>query len=260
MKNILKITLVQTNLIWENIDLNLSHLSDLVMKADQDTDILVLPEMFSTGFTMDTNRLAEDNEGKAFRWMKNTASDLNFIITGSLIFSHDQKVYNRLIWMNPSGSYSYYDKRHLFTMGNENKHYSSGNIRTIIEFQGWRICPLICYDLRFPVWSRNTEDYHLLIYVANWPSSRNFAWNTLLRARAIENQCFVAGVNRVGLDGKSIEYIGSSMILDPKGYALAETTLDEEAVITAYLDMNLLNDFRKKFPVLNDADKFHLLP
>jgi len=259
MKDKLKISLIQTDIVWENIDANISHFSDMLSRVDNDTDIVVLPEMFSTGFTMHAIKLAEEFDDKTVTWMKKSAAAYNFIITGSMIFSFNNRIFNRLIWMNPSGSLSSYDKRHLFRMGMENKHYSPGNSKLIIDFGSWKICPLICYDLRFPVWSRNTEGYDLLIYVANWPSVRTLVWNTLLRARAIENQCYVAAVNRVGKDGEGIEYTGESMILDPNGDLLSGPAENREVIISYSISLDLLNDFRRKFPVANDADNFKLI-
>lgn len=259
MKDSLKISLIQADIIWENVDANLSHFSDLLGRVDTDTDIVVLPEMFSTGFTMDAIKFAEEFDGKTVTWMSKTASKYNFTIAGSMIFSADNKIFNRLIWMNPSGNFSFYDKRHLFSMGMEDMHYSPGNSKLIIDFGSWKICPLICYDLRFPVWSRNTEGYDLLIYVANWPSVRTHVWNPLLMARAIENQCYIAAVNRVGKDGEQIEYSGLSMILDPYGQLLTEPAENREVIISTSISLDILNDLRKKFPVANDADNFKLI-
>lgn len=259
MNKILKISLIQAEIIWENIEANLSHFSDLLARVEHETDIVILPEMFATGFTMNTTGLAEGFNDKVISWMRKSAALHNFTITGSMIFSEENGIFNRLIWMNPSGTFSFYDKRHLFRMGMENKHYSPGNSKLIIDFGGWKICPLICYDLRFPVWSRNAEGYDLLIYVANWPSVRSNVWNTLLRARAIENQCYLAAVNRVGNDGEEIEYSGESMILDPHGQLLTQASENKEMVISASIDLDKLNDLRKKFPVSKDSDRFNII-
>ena len=259
MKNTLKISLVQTDIAWEDIDANLLHLNDLIYKVDSDTDIVILPEMFSTGFSMETEKLAEDFEGKTLRWMRSSAERYDIALTGSLIFRQGSKIYNRLIWMNPSGTFSYYDKRHLFRMSGENEFFSAGNSKLIIEYHGWKFCPMVCYDLRFPVWSRNKENYDVLIYIANWPAARSFAWNTLLRARAIENQCYVAAVNRVGMDGWKVEYSGESMILDPMGTMISQMPENNETIISASLDFETLNDFKKKFPVNIDADDYTIL-
>ena len=257
MEKSLKISLIQTDVIWENVDANLMHNGNLISGLDADTDIVVLPEMYSTGFSMNIKN-AEKINGTTIEWMKNTARKNNIVVTGSIIFSENNKIFNRLIWMDPSGSYSFYDKRHLFRMGKEGEYYSQGTDKLIVDYNGWKICPLICYDLRFPVWSRNVEGYDILIYVANWPSSRINAWNTLLKARAIENQCYVIGVNRVGVDGNKLDYPGESMFIDPKGQILNEIS-DRDTIITRTLNLDILNDFRRQFPVSKDADNFKII-
>ena len=255
----LKISMIQSNIIWEDVKANLLHYDDMLGKVDPDTDIVILPEMFSTGFTMNSEKMSEGFDGVIFQWLKTKADAHNFIITGSMIFRDGNKIFNRLVWMNPSGSFSLYDKRHLFRMGKENEHYSRGSEKLIVDYKGWRICPLICYDLRFPVWSRNSAaGYDLLIYTANWPASRSHAWNTLLRARAIENQCYVAGLNRVGTDGEGIQYSGESVIIDAKGYNLTEAKGAGEEIISTALDHKSLAEYRKRFPVSSDSDDFQI--
>jgi predicted amidohydrolase len=183
MSNVLKIAMIQSDIIWENIEENLSRYDKMLEKIDPDTDLVILPEMFSTGFSMNVKSLSESAGGRAVEWMKAVAALKNIVITGSIIFAEDERYYNRLIWMDQSGIALTYDKRHLFRMGKENSYYSQGSRKLIVRLKGWKICPLICYDLRFPVWSRNKEEsYDMLIYIANWPSSRNYAWNTLLKA------------------------------------------------------------------------------
>ena len=218
----LTITIIQTDLSWENKAANLQRLKEKIVAMEERTEIVVLPEMFSTGFTMHPELFAESMEGETVQWMKEMAENNKIIITGSIIIEEEGHFFNRLVWMLPNGQMGYYDKRHLFAYGEEDKHYSPGNKRLIASVKGWRINLQICYDLRFPVWSRQqsseTEsEYDLLIYVANWPERRSHAWKTLLCARAIENQCYVAGVNRVGKDNKNVYYSGNSLVIDPLG-------------------------------------------
>lgn len=255
----LKISIIQSDIYWENVDMNLSRFSELMKKMDDDTDVVILPEMFSTGFTMNAKKYAEDFNGKTFRWMKDCTARFNFSLAGSFIFSEGEGIFNRFVWMNPGGDFHLYDKRHLFRMGGETEHYVQGRSKLVIEFNNWKICPLICYDLRFPVWSRNSEGYDLLIYVANWPASRSFAWNTLLRARAIENQSYVAAANRIGKDGEGVKYSGESMILDPKGFPVHKVIKGKQVVISEVIDLQELKIFRKKFPVAEDADTYKII-
>jgi len=252
----LKITLVQTSLAWEDIDANLASFSQKLAGVESSsTDLIVLPEMFSTGFTMNASGVAETMDGKAMKWLANTASQKNCVITGSLVIKEEGNYYNRLIWMRPDGTYEVYDKRHTFRMAEENKTYSSGNKKLIVELNGWKICPMICYDLRFPVWSRNTGDYDCLMYVANWPERRIYAWRNLLIGRAIENQAYVVGVNRIGHDGNGIDYPGYSVALSPKGEPIGRI-IDTDTIETVALSFKKLEDFRREFPVALDADKF----
>ncbi|MCB0408718.1 MAG: amidohydrolase [Flavobacteriales bacterium] len=255
----LKVTIIQSQLFWEDIDKNLEMFSQKLEQIQEATDLVVLPEMFSTGFSMNSEKLAESMEGKAVKWMKENAKGKNFVVTGSLIIKEEGKYYNRLIWAQPDGKIQTYDKRHLFRMANENHFFSSGKQKLIVELKGWKICPLICYDLRFPVWSRNqNQQYDCLIYVANWPEARKAPWTKLLQARAIENQVYVIGVNRVGQDGKEINYSGNSAIIDPKGDDISQITEHMESIQTFELDKQDLEDFREKFPVAMDADDFEI--
>jgi len=255
----LKVTIVQTNLAWENVDANLSSFSQKLESLEpSSTDLIVLPEMFSTGFTMNASAVAEPMNGKAVEWMAKTAAQKNCVLTGSLVIKDDGNYYNRLIWMRPDGMHETYDKRHTFRMAEENKTYASGDKKLIVELAGWKICPLVCYDLRFPVWSRNTGNYDCLIYVANWPERRSYAWRHLLIGRAIENQSYVVGVNRIGKDGKDIDYSGYSVVLNAKGEPISNTKPNTESIETVSLSYKELENYRKEFPVSLDADKFSI--
>ncbi len=260
MQEQLNIQLIQTYLHWENIDLNLNHLEVKINSIQTESDIIVLPEMFSTGFTMTPEKLAEENGGKALRWMQKMALEKKCAIVGSLPVKEDNNYFNRLYWVMPDTSYSYYNKRHLFRMGNEHEHYSIGQDKLIINFKDWKICPLVCYDLRFPVWSRNIKNnpYDLLIYVANWPTIRSYPWKQLLIARAIENQSYVIGVNRIGEDGNNIPHSGNSMVIDPKGEILTADYANQDTIINAKISLNPLIEFRRQFPAILDADDFSI--
>ena len=251
----LNITLLQPNIIWEVPQANLERFSEMLAPIDN-TDLIVLPEMFSTGFSMQPEKLKENMDGPSVQWMKNLAREKDTAITGSLIIEESGKVFNRMVWVFPDGKTEIYDKRHLFTMGEENQHYSAGTEKLIVKYKGWRFCPLICYDLRFPVWSRNTQNYDVLLYVANWPAVRHEVWKTLLKARAIENQAYCVGVNRVGKDGPGLDYEGDSCIIDAKGNA--RFLSDKEQVASFEISMVELQKFREKFPVLNDRDLFRM--
>jgi omega-amidase len=253
----LDLTLIQPNIFWKGIESNLEHLDNLIHENKSHSDVIILPEMFTTGFSMDVQNFAEGPQGTTLKWMIEKAVKYNAAITGSIIYSENNHYFNRLYWVNPGGEWQYYDKRHLFRMGNEDQFYQYGKQRLIVLFRGWRICPLICYDLRFPAWSRNNHAYDLLIYVANWPAARTHVWNILLRARAIENQCFVAGINRVGRDGENIHYYGESCVIHPKGYFSIVSHEPVEQVINCTVSLNELLDFRANFPVLKDADTFN---
>ena len=272
--SMLTITTIQSNLVWENKAANLLMLEQKIKGMEERTEVIVLPEMFSTGFSMNTQALAEDMNGETVTWMKRVAAENKIILTGSIIIKENENFYNRLIWMLPNGEYGVYDKRHLFGFGNETEHYSAGNKRLIASVKGWKINLQICYDLRFPVWARQAPsslerahpdasevgseaEYDVLIYVANWPERRNHAWKTLLCARAIENQCYVVGVNRVGDDGNNIYHSGNSMVIDPLGQVLYHKA-DEEDIFTIALDKEKLNEVRNKFPFLKDGDDFNI--
>jgi omega-amidase len=271
----LSFTLIQTQLHWEDRNANLEMLEQKIGTIKEQTHVVVLPEMFSTGFSMKPEQLAEKMDGPTVQWMKKTAASKKIILTGSVIVEDDGKYFNRLIWMLPNGQYGYYDKRHLFAYGEEDKHYSAGTKRLIASVNGWKINLMVCYDLRFPVWARQQNfkedgtpplkgeagrglEYDVLIYVANWPERRNVAWKSLLRARAIENQCYVIGVNRVGNDGNNIYYSGDSMVVDPLGEILYEKVNDED-VFTIQLSKEHLKEVREKFQFWRDADGFEIL-
>ncbi|MEO8885431.1 MAG: amidohydrolase [Mucilaginibacter sp.] len=254
----LKITLFQGYLFWEKIDKNLQNISLRLSGIREKTDLIILPEMFNTGFTMNAAEMAEPMDGKTMQWMHKTAQQFDCVVTGSLIITEKNKYYNRLIWMLPDGSYKYYDKRHLFGLGQEDHTYTSGKKKLIVELKGWKICPVICYDLRFPVFLRNVGgEYDLLLIVANWPERRALHWRTLIPARAVENQCYVIGVNRVGHDGNEVYHSGDSTCIDPNGNVVYYKR-DEEDVYTFSINAEELALNRRAFPFLKDADKFEL--
>ena len=268
------VTIIQSDLQWEDKAANLSMFEKKIGSVEEATEIVVLPEMFSTGFSMNTEKLAETMEGETVQWMKRVAAENNIILTGSLIIKElaplsskkgdmGEDYYNRLIWMLPNQQYGYYDKRHRFAFAGEDEKYTAGAKRMTTTVKGWKINLLVCYDLRFPVWSRQQiqeagPEYDVLIYVANWPERRSIAWKTLLVARAIENQCYVIGVNRVGNDGNNIYHSGDSMIVDPLGEILYYKS-EEEEVFTITLDKTHLQTIREKFPFWKDADRFRIL-
>lgn len=261
----LTFTLVQTELHWEDKQANLSMLEKKINSLKAPTQVIVLPEMFSTGFSMQPEKLAETMDGSTVEWMRRLASTKKVIITGSLIIEEEGNYYNRLIWMLPNGQFGHYDKRHLFAYGDEHNHYTAGRDRFIASVNGWKINLLVCYDLRFPVWSRQSPleergeaEYDVLIYVANWPERRNTAWKSLLKARAIENQCYVIGVNRVGKDGNEIYHSGDSMVIGPLGEELYHKEKDED-LYTITLNKEELEQVRGRFPFLRDADDFNIL-
>ena len=275
----LTVTLIQSTLHWEDKEKNLRMFEEKINAIKERTEIVVLPEMFSTGFSMKPAALAETMDGNTISWMKKISSKKKIILTGSVIIEEKGNYYNRLIWMLPNGQYGVYDKRHRFAFAGEDKEYTAGTKRLIASVKGWKVNLMVCYDLRFPVWARQqpsdnavdetkedlnessrevTHEYDVLIYVANWPEKRNHAWKTLLQARAIENQCYVIGMNRVGNDGNEIYYSGDSMIVDPLGEVL-KTKAHEETMITHTLDKKQLNEIRQKFPFWRDADDFQIL-
>lgn len=265
MSKPLHITLIQTSLFWEDKPANLDMLEKKIMSIQDKTEIVILPEMFSTGFSMNPSGLSETMEEETIAWMKKVAREKKIILTGSMIARDNEEFFNRLIWMLPTGDFGTYDKRHLFGYANEDQFYRPGERRFIASVKGWKINLLICYDLRFPVWSRQspaikpTAEYDAIIYVANWPEKRNHAWKTLLQARAIENQCYVIGVNRVGNDGNGIYHSGDSMVVDPLGEVLY-TKAHEEDIFTIELDKKHLDEIRAKLPFLKDADDFLIEP
>ena len=256
---LIRISIVQTDIVWENKQENLRLLHEKLQSLRGTTEIVVLPEMFSTGFSMQSKILAESNSGETITLLKQWASQFQLAICGSYIATDNGQFYNRAFFLTPEGEEFCYDKRHLFRMGREAEHFSAGDKRLIIPYRGWNICLLVCYDLRFPVWSRNVNnEYDLLIYVANWPVSRRLVWDTLLRARALENQCYVCGVNRIGTDGYHLEYNGGSKVYPAFGEEVASLPDGQEGIATAALNLTSLNQFREKFPVWKDADEFHL--
>jgi omega-amidase len=259
------VTLIQTNLFWEDREKNLAHFEKLISAIPTQTDLIVLPEMFTTGFTMNPEKNAEQHLGKGFEFMKKMAAQKKATICGSISTKDEEHYFNRLYWVDEKGVYDYYDKRHLFRMGKEEQYYRGGTNKIIKEVKGFKVCPLICYDLRFPIWSRNkfdketnTWDYDVLIYVANWPEVRNHPWKQLLIARAIENQCYVVGVNRIGKDGNDVSHSGDSVVVNPRGEIISHTKANEESVETLKLDKAYLDEFRKVFPVGLDADDFEI--
>lgn len=253
----LKVTLVQQVVMHNDPQSNLEHYAG-VLDQISDTDLIVLPEVFTTGFCASARNYAETVGGRAYQWMQQQASRHQAVVTGSLVVQVGDTYFNRLVWMRPDGSYVEYDKRHLFRMAGEHTRYAMGNERVLVELKGWRILPLICYDLRFPVWSRNRNDYDMAIYVANWPSSRALHWNRLLQARAIENLSYVVGVNRVGMDEAGQHYAGDSSIYGPAGELIV--TSQEPELIFSELYAERLQEYREKFPANLDMDKFELLP
>ncbi len=260
----LKVTLVQSDLYWQSITANLAMFEEQLWSIDGDTDLVLLPEMFSTGFSMDAERLAEPMNFTTFRWMKQMAEQVQAVVAGSFIVKEEQKYYNRLVWMNPNGTYDMYDKKHLFTLAKEHECFEPGQERLISTVKGWKVCPMICYDLRFPVWARNGYDeakqcmeYDLLCYIASWPSFRINAWDILLKGRAVENMAYTIGVNRIGEDGNDIPYNGHSAAIGPKGDTIFFAD-DKSTVTTVTLKADDLMQYRGKYPFYKDADAFSL--
>lgn len=259
----LKLSIIQSDIHWEDIGANLAMFEEKIWQIGS-TDVIVLPEMFTTGFTMRASKLAEPMNMRTFKWMKQMADQTGALVLGSFIARVHDRYYNRLLWMEPGGTFKTYDKRHLFRMAEEHHTFSQGESLLIGHWKGWRICPLVCYDLRFPVWSRNRWNaamkkmsYDVLVYVANWPQVRAAAWKTLLDARAIENLSFVVGVNRVGTDGNGVEYNGNSAVIGPKGDPIFQVE-GEEATKTVELNAHSLQAFRDRFPAYLDADDFSI--
>ena len=263
-KEDLKIAIVQTNLYWQDIQSNLSMLEEKIWQIEEKVDLIVLPEMFNTGFTNNTS-LAEPMNLTTTKWLKMMAKQTGAAITGSILIVENNQFFNRLLWVEPSGKILKYDKRHLFRMADEHMYFSQGIEQIIIDYKGWKIKPLICYDLRFPIWARNKfdltnhqYDYDILLYVANWPQARHQIWQTLLSARSIENLCYVIGANRIGLDGNNIMYSGGSNIFFPNGSSI-NNNQDNDFIIINTIEKQFLNQFRKQFPSLLDADIFQLI-
>lgn len=259
MQEQLKVALIQSNLVWEDPKQNRKHLKEQIESISKPVDVFILPEMFTSGFTMNANVVAETMDGKTVAWMKKIAFKTNAAIVGSLVISENNKFYNRLLFVEPEGKIHSYNKRHTFTLVGEEKVYTSGTKKLIVDYKGWKICPLVCYDLRFPVWVRNVEDYDVLIYVANWPKPRIFAWDTLLKARAIENMCYCIGVNRIGLDEAQNEYSGNSAVYNVLGNAISAIKLNTEQVEVITLEKSHIHYYRNKLKFLNDKDAFTII-
>ncbi len=248
----MKISLVQYDPEWKNKEGNLSRLEALILGSESKSNLYLLPEMFSTGFSMDVSRLSEPLDGKTLQWMREMALRTGSDIAGSAIIAEDNKYYNRFLYVKEDATYAYYDKKHLFSMADEDKFFTPGTKRVVAESNGFRINLQVCYDLRFPEWARNENDYDLLLYTANWPTPRIGQWRSLLIARAIENQCYVAAVNRVGSDPGGNIYPGVSIIIDPEGKVVAESSDNTETILTAGLDIDKVTGLRERFPVWRD--------
>ena len=266
MKNSLKTAIIQSDLVWENSKQNRINFSHKIDAISSDVDLIVLQEMFSTGYTLNACAVAETMTGDTVKWMLEKAKKKEALLIGSIIIeelssdkTNNKNYFNRLIIAFPNGKIQYYDKRHLFSYAQEHKVFTSGKNRTIITYKSWKLLPLICYDLRFPVWARNTNDFDAIIYIANWPNTRISAWDTLLKARAIENLCYVIGVNRLGKDQNNLEYIGHSAIIDAMGKTVLEFDENQEAIKTFVLDKKHITDSRNKFGFLKDRDQFKII-
>lgn len=250
------VSFIQEQIAWHDPAANRQRFESMIIEAPQ-SDLILLPEMFNTGFSLDSSRHAESMSGESMQWMTRMARESGAVVAGSLMIEADERYFNRLIWMRPDGSFAYYDKRHLFRMADEHHHYTAGDERLVVKLNGWRICPLICYDLRFPVWSRNNSNYDLLLYVANWPERRRLHWQSLLKARAIENLSYVIGVNRIGVDGNEITYSGDSVVISLQGEELLMAG-SEPGLFSQTLSYEALENYRKHFPAHLDADHFSL--
>lgn len=260
----INVTIVQAPLEWADRDANLKYFTDQLAGLDQPSDLIVLPEMFATGFVTDHDNISETMDGVVMQWMSKTAKLLKCVITGSIAVSENEEFFNRLVWMRPDGTYEQYDKRHLFRMGNEHHKFSQGTKQLIVDLKGWKIRPMVCYDLRFPVWSKNrlmndSYEYDMVIYVANWPASRAYIWQSLLQARAIENQAYCIGVNRIGDDGKGIPHLGGSVIIDYKGKVITGCSDNEAETLTYHFDYTALDHYREQFKVALDWDEFTIM-
>ena len=253
----MKIALIQSDLYWEDVSKNRNNFESKINQIESEVNLIVLPEMFSTGFTMNALAVAETMNGETILWMKEMAKQKNCAITGSLVITENDRFYNRMFFVFPSGEVQYYNKRHLFTLAGEDKTYTAGTEKVIVDYLGWKICLQVCYDLRFPVFARNVENYDLLIYVANWPKVRTNAWDILLKARAVENLSYVVGVNRIGLDANNYEHIGHSQAIDFLGNYILEPQ-ETEDVFVVELDKNVMLETRKKLDFLSDKDTFEI--
>lgn len=254
----LKIALIQADLVWQNAEQNSINFFKKINEITKQIDLIVLPEMFSTGFSMQPQQIAEYMIGDTVKWMQKIAAKKNTAICGSVIISEDNNFYNRFIFVHPSGKIEYYNKRHLFSLAGEHTVYTRGEEKVIITYKDWKICPQVCYDLRFPVWSRNVENYDVLIYVANWPKPRISAWDTLLKARAIENMCYTIGVNRVGVDANNLEYNGHTAAYNCLGEQISEIKEDNEDIVIVTLEKNHISEIRTKLNFLSDKDVFEI--
>ncbi|OFX70075.1 MAG: hypothetical protein A2X12_09135 [Bacteroidetes bacterium GWE2_29_8] len=262
----LKVTIIQPDVLWEDVNSNLSSYTEKIDSISEQTDLIILPETFTTGFSMNMRKCSEQMNGKTIKWMKDQSRKTNAVVMGSIFVKEVDRFYNRLIWVEPNGIFHYYDKRHLFRMSNEHLYVKQGDRRLIVTLNGWKIYPLICYDLRFPIWSTNkysktheNYSYDCLIYIANWPEKRDEAWETLLKARAIENQAYTIGVNRIGIDGNNFSYCGNSMVVNYKGKTISALEKNEEKISSITLNYEELEDYRRHFDVAKDWDKFKLL-
>lgn len=258
MKEKLKVTLIQTSLFWEDPKKNRKLFSKKIESISEETDLIILPEMFPSGFSMNAYSLAEENQGLSFSWMRTIAEQRKAAITGSIIIHENNEYFNRLFFVFPDGSFKTYDKRHTFTFAGENKTYASGKERVLVEYKGWRICPLVCYDLRFPVWARNVENYDMLFFIASWPKVRMLSWDTLLRARAIENMAYCIGVNRTGKDGNEHEYVGHSAVYNTIGEQISTKNFEKDFIETVILSKKHIKKNRERFHFLNDRDSFEI--
>ena len=258
MQNTLTVVGIQADLVWENASKNRDYFEEVIATLETSVDLIVLPEMFTTGFSMHPSQVFETMDGATVAWMQTIAKEKDCAVTGSLVIQENNSYYNRLLFVHPSGKIDTYDKKHLFTLAGEEKVYTAGTQKAMIAFRGWKICPLICYDLRFPVWSRNTEDYDLLLYMASWPTPRIEAWNTLLKARAIENMSYVMGVNRIGRDANGYSYSGNSLILNYLGELLASLPDSQAGIVTCILDKTAQEKTREKLAFLQDKDTFSI--
>lgn len=256
--NHLRVALIQSDLIWENPTANRKQFEEKINILDEDIDLIILPEMFTTGFTMNASDVAETMKGETVQWLQNLAQEKSIAITGSIVISENDNFYNRLLFVHPSGKIDFYDKKHTFTLAGEHEVFSAGTERIVIEYKGWKIYPLICYDLRFPVWARNTENYDLLLYVASWPKPRIEAWDGLLKARAIENMSYTIGVNRVGIDANGYEYTGNTVCYDTLGNCLVKNNKGTEETLIIELDKETQIKARNRFRFLDDRDEFIL--